>query len=607
MDAVQGARENVVETTMTKGGAWLLKEPIPDVLTPETLTDEHRLMAQTTSEFVEQEVLPNLDALENKDWDLARSLIRRCGELGLLGTDAPELYGGLDLDKVSSLIVAEHIARSASFGVTYGGQANLCILPIVLFGTDAQKQRYLPALVSGELVGAYALSESGSGSDALAARTRATRQPDGSWVLNGEKMWTTNGGFADVIIVFAKVDGEHFTAFIVERRFPGVSAGKEEHKLGLLGSSTTTIVLQDARVPADNVLSEVGRGHKVALNTLNFGRFKLGGMCLGGCRAAIGEAVRYAAQRTQFGQAIARFGAIKHKLGEMSARTYAVESLTYRTAGLIDAAVAAVKETGDNSQRTAGGIAIAQAFEEYAVEASIAKVAGSEVLDYVLDENVQIHGGNGFVKDYAAERHYRDARVNRIFEGTNEINRLLIPGMLIRRAIKGELALIPAAKHLQDELLAPAVPPSNGGEAPLDEEMRAMSAFKKVALMVLGTAMQTYGDALNDEQEVLSYAADILIDTYAAESALLRARQAVAARDARAELHEAATRTFVNDAAQRVEHAARSALAAMAEGDALRTLLAALRRLMKLAPANTVELRRRLADASVARGRYMLD
>ena len=583
-----------------KGGSWLLEDVDPsEVFTPEKLSDEHHLMAQTTDEFIDTEVLPNLDRLETKDWALARTLVRRCGELGLLGTNVPEKYGGLDLDKVSSLIVAERIARSASFATTYGGQVNLCILPLVLFGTEAQKQQYLPKLVAGELVGAYALSESGSGSDAFAAKTRAVRAPDGAWILNGEKMWITNGGFADVIIVFAKVDGEHFTAFIVEKAFPGVSAGKEEHKMGLHGSSTTPILLQDARVPAENVLGEVGKGHKVALNTLNFGRFKLGGMSVGGCRFAIGDAARYAAQRKQFGHAIASFGAIKHKLGEMTARTYAMESLTYRTAGLIDAALAGTAHDGP---------AVAHAFEEYAVESSIAKVGGTETLDYVLDENVQIHGGNGFVKEYAAERHYRDARVNRIYEGTNEINRLLIPGMVIRRALKGELPLIPAAKRLQDEILSPSVSvPRLTDDGVLDEELRASAAFKKVALMVLGTAMQTYGQQLNDEQEVLSYAADIMIDTYAAESAVLRARAAAAAGHPHGDLHEAAARTFVNDAAQRLDASARSALAAMAEGDTLRTLLAALRRVLKIAPVNTVALRRRLAAASVERGRYILE
>jgi alkylation response protein AidB-like acyl-CoA dehydrogenase len=422
-------------------------------------------------------------------------------------------------------------------------------------------------------------------------------------------MWITNGGFADVFIVFAKVGGERFTAFIVDRGFDGVSTGNEEHKMGLHGSSTTPILLQDAIVPAENVLGEIGRGHKVALNTLNYGRFSLGAMCTGGAKGAIGEAVRYAASRRQFGQPIAAFGAIRHKLGEMIARTYAAESLVYRMAGLIDEALAE-RDTPGGPAAAAGsraGEAIAAAFEQFAVEASIAKVACTEVLDYVLDENVQIHGGNGYVKDYPAERHYRDARVNRIFEGTNEINRLLIPGMLVRRAIKGELALIPAAKRLQDEILSgPAAGRSAGDEAPLDAELAAVGACKKVALRVLGTAMQTYGQKLSDEQEVLGLAADILIDIFAAESAVVRGRQAIAAGRADAGLHVAAARLFAAGAAERVESNARGALAAMSEGDALRTLLAALRRLLKIAPLNTVALRRTLADAAVGSGRYIL-
>jgi alkylation response protein AidB-like acyl-CoA dehydrogenase len=585
--------------TAAEGGAWLLEAVDAEALfTPERLSDEHRLMAQTTDEFIDKEVLPNIARLEAKDWEFARTLVRRAGELGLLGVNVPEEYGGLALDKISSLIVAERIARAPSFATTYGAQANLCILPLVLFGTPDQRQRYLPGLVAGERVGAYALSESGSGSDALAAKTRATRTADGSWRLSGEKMWITNGGFADVIIVFAQADGDQFTAFIVEKAFPGVSSGKEEHKMGLHGSSTTPILLQDAEVPAANVLGDVGRGHKVALNTLNFGRFKLGAMSVGGSRSAIGDAARYAAQRKQFGQPIASFGAIKHKLGEMTARTYAIESLVYRTGGLIEASLE------DSSH---DGPATARAFEEFAVEASIAKVAGTETLDYVLDENVQIHGGNGFVSDYSAERYYRDARVNRIFEGTNEINRLLIPGMLIRRAVKGELPLIAAAQRLQDELLAPSAPAStSGADGVLDDELQLTAAFKKVALMVVGTAMQTYVDKLTDEQEVLGYAADILMDTYAAESAVLRARAAAASGSDRAALHEAAARVFTSDAAQRIEQAARNALAAMTEGDTLRTLLAALRRFLKISPVNTVALRRQLAEATVEKQRYIL-
>src|SRR5947207_3966457 len=480
-----------------KGGEWLIKDTDADaVFTPERLTTEHRLIAQTTEAFVDDQVLPQLDRLEQKEWTLSRELLKRCGELGLLGADVAEAYGGLGLDKVASMVVSEKMARAASFGSTFGAQANLCALPIMLFGTEQQKQQYLPKLMAGELVGAYCLSESGSGSDALGAKTRAVKQADGSFVLNGEKMWITNGGFADLYIVFGKVDGDQFTAFIVERAFKGVTSGGEEHKMGLHGSSTTPVILQDVVVPPENLLGEIGKGHKVAFNVLNFGRFKLGAMCSGGAQGAIGEAVKYAAQRKQFGQPIASFGAIRHKIGEMTIRTYALESLLYRTAGMIEARIdAAPHDAGDGSAALA-------AFEEFAVEASIAKVAGSEVLEFVLDENVQIHGGNGFVRDYPAERHYRDARVNRIFEGTNEINRLLIPGMLARRAARGDLPVIAAARALQDELMRPAAMPG-ADDAPLGEEGRAIQGYKKAALMVIGTAMQTYAQKLADQQEVL--------------------------------------------------------------------------------------------------------
>ena len=480
------------DTTILRGGEFLLQPAEPDgVFTPEKLTEEHLLIGRTAEEFVENEVLPKLDQLEQKDWNLARELVKKGADLGLLGVDVPEAYGGLGLDKVTSLVVSERLARSASFGATFGAHANLTIVPLMLFGTDAQKQRYLPRLLSGEIVGAYGLSESGSGSDALGARTKATRQADGSFLLNGEKMWITNGGFADLFVVFAKVDGEQFTAFLVERGY-GVKSGKEEHKMGLQGSSTTPLIFQDVRVPAENVLGEVGKGHKVAFNVLNF----------------------------------------------------------------------------------------------------------------VLDENIQIHGGNGYVRDYPAERHYRDARVNRIFEGTNEINRLLIPGMLIRRAVKGELPLIPAAKALQDELLGPPSLASMADEGALAGERRAVEAFKKTALMVIGLAMQTYGQKLTDEQEVLMHLADIAIDVYSAESAVLRALAASQAKNRRAALHADAAQVFVNDAALRIDASARQALAAISEGDTLRTMLAALRRVLKVTPINTVAARRRIADETVARAGY---
>ncbi len=566
----------------SRGGAWLL-EPgdAATVLTPERLSDEHRLIARTAREFAAKEVVPSIDRLEQKDWSVARQLLRRSGELGLLGVDAPEEYGGVGLDKAAALVVSSHLVGSASFSAAFGAQSNLAISPILFFGTADQRSRYLPKLISGEMVGAYALSESGSGSDALGASARATRLADGAFALNGEKMWTTNGGFADLFIVFAKVDGEHFTAFIVERGFRGVSTGNEEHKMGLHGSSTTPLLLQDAQVPAENLLGDVGKGHKVAFNVLNFGRYKLGAMCVGGATVAIAESARYAAARRQFGKPIGSFGAIKHKLGEMTVQTYAVESLLYRTAGLIDASIARNQMPG----------AVLAAMEEFAVEASIAKVAGSETLDFVLDENVQIHGGNGFVKDYPAERHYRDARVNRIFEGTNEINRLLIPGMLIRRALKGDLPLLSAARRLQDEILG------SSGSAGTPVE-----AFKKVALMALGLALQRYGDDISDQQEVLIALADIIIAVACAESASMRA---AAAPEKAALLHKDAAAVYINDAATRVDASARQVLATISDGDTLRTNLAALRRLLKVSPVDTITIRRRIADETISRGGYI--
>jgi alkylation response protein AidB-like acyl-CoA dehydrogenase len=590
----------ISETSTRTGGAWILDDASERatgtaILTPERLTDEHRMIARTAADFITNEVLPQLDRLEAKDWALNRQLVRRCGELGLLGTDAPEAYGGVALDKASSVIVAENVALCPSFGTTFGAMTGLSVMPLLGFGTEEQKRKYLPGLVSGEVVGAYALSESGSGSDALGARTRATRQADGSFRLSGEKMWITNAGFADLFITFAKVDGEHFTAFIVERAFPGVSNGKEEHKLGLHGSSTAPLILQDAEVPAQNLLGEIGKGHKVAFGVLNYGRFKLGAMAVGGARTAFAEAVTYAATRKQFGKPIASFGAIKYKIAEMQTRLYAVESLLFRTTGAIDAAIEA---RGSHEDR-----AWVDPVEEFAVECSIAKVMGSEMLDYVIDENVQIHGGNGYVSDYPAERHYRDARVNRIFEGTNEINRLLITGMLMRRALKGELPLIAAAKALQDELMTPSL--ETPGDDLLDAELHAVRGFKKVCLMLLGLSMQTYGEKVSDEQEILTWTADVLIDTFASESALLRARQAHDARLGDASLHVDTARLFTNDAAARIESTARQALAAMADGDTLRVYLGALRRLLRFTPINTVPIRRNLADAAVSRGAYI--
>ncbi len=585
-------------TVAPAGASWLVADSAAEVLTPEKLDDEHRLVGRTAAEFVEQEVVPALDELERKNWDVSRTLLRRSGELGLVGTDVPESVGGVGLDKAASVIVGEAIGASPGFATAFGAQTGLAIIPIFCFGTPAQHRQYLPRIVSGELVGAYCLSESGSGSDALSVRARAVKQADGSWVLNGEKMWITNGGFADVFIVFAKVDGEHFSAFIVERGFPGVSTGKEEHKMGLHGSSTVPVILQDARVPAENLLGDVGKGHKIAFNVLNYGRFKLAAMCSGGAKAAIGEAAAYAISRRQFGQPIASFGAVRHKLAAMTIWTFAVESMLYRTAGLIDSAI------GDDGHEPK---TVAAALEEYAIECSLLKVAGSEMLDFVIDEEVQIFGGNGFVRDYPAERRYRDARVNRIFEGTSEINRLLVPTMLLRRAMKSGLPLMQAAKAVQDELVSVTPPAAPSGDEPLGNERRTVTAMRKTALAALGLAATTYGDALQHEQEVLMLVSDIVMEMFAAESTTLRAAHAAAAGHPAASLQADAAAVFTHDAALRVETHARTLFAGMLTGDALRTALAGLRRILKIAPLNTILPRRRIAEAVVQRKGYVFE
>jgi alkylation response protein AidB-like acyl-CoA dehydrogenase len=578
-----------------KGAGWLSADThSASVLTPEKLSAEHRLIAQTASEFVRAEVEPSLADLERKDWTAARRLLARAGELGLIGADVPEAYGGVGLDKAAALVVSDQLALPASFAATFGGQANLSVLPLVLFGTEDQKTKYLPGLVSGELVGAYALSETGSGSDALGARAHASRGADGTYVLNGEKMWITNGGFADLFVVFAKIDGRDFTAFLVERAFAGVTTGGEEHKMGLQGSSTTPLVLSDVRVPAINVLGDPGKGHKVAFNVLNYGRLKLGATCAGGARQAIGEAARYARDRRQFGQPIASFGAIKHKIGEMTARTYALESLLYRTAGMLDGFLSAAEHDGRHDVLLSG-------LEEFAVEASIAKVGGSETLDFVFDENIQIHGGNGFVRDYPAERYYRDSRVNRIFEGTNEINRLLIPTLVRRRAARsghGAGASVDARAHASR-----GVPDKI--DSALDEERAVLSGARAATVGVMALAAGRFGDALSDEQEILSFIADMMIDFYSAESAVLRAQEAERLALADRELHVDAARLFLADAVRRIIASGTQAVAAICPPSEVRAEAERVSATMCDRMVNTVALRRRLADETVARGSYL--
>jgi alkylation response protein AidB-like acyl-CoA dehydrogenase len=585
------------EKKIVAGGSFLIVESTPEeIFTPEDFSEEHRMIAETTREFVDNEVRPRIDELEKHDWGLARELIRKAADLGLIGASIPEEYGGLGLDQTTGALIGEGVGRAASFATTLGAQSGIGLLPIIYFGTEAAKQKYLPRIASGETVTAYALTEAGSGSDALAAKATARLSEDGThYILNGEKMWITNGGFADLFIVFAKVDGDKFSGFIVERQ-EGLTSGAEEHKMGIKGSSTTALVLADVKTPVENLLGEVGKGAKIAFNILNIGRFKLGAMSVGGMKLAITESVRYSNERQQFGKSISSFGAIKAKLAEQAIRTWVGEAMVYRTLGLIESAISDTKDPD----------AKLRAIEEYAAECSIIKVALSEYCNFVVDEMVQIYGGYGYSADYPAERAYRDSRINRIFEGTNEINRMLIPGMLMKRAMTGKLALLPAAQALMDEMLSPSMASLDEDEGVLVAELKLARNAKKVALMTLGTAAQKYMMALAEQQEVLMGVADIIIDAYAMESAILRAQKLAAAEGAEAAARFVdMTQVFCNDAVERIDANAKNTLAAMSEGDELRTLLAALRRFTKLTPLNTVAARQRIADALIKSNKYV--
>jgi alkylation response protein AidB-like acyl-CoA dehydrogenase len=586
------------------GGIFLLEtRQVQEVFTPEDFSEQHRLIAQTAEEFAQNEIIPNIEKMEHKDFAVVRELLKKAGELGLSGVEIPEAYGGLEMDKVTAAVIADRIARYAGFATTWGGHTGIGTLPIVYFGTEEQKNKYLPRLASGEMVGAYALSEASSGSDALNCRARAVLSPDGkSYVLNGEKMWITNAGFADLFTVFAKLDGEKFTAFLVERSFPGFSVGAEEHKMGIRGSSTCPVILNDCQVPAENLLGEIGKGHLIAFNILNVGRFKLGAMCVGGARASLDNAIGYAKQRKAFGKVIADFGLVREKLANMAALTYVGESLVFRTVGMMDTALAAVDKSSPDSARQT-----LKAIEEYAVECSIIKVWASEMVDYVVDETVQIYGGYGFVEEYPAERAYRDARINRIFEGTNEINRLIITGFLLKRAMSGQLPLMPAIKQLMDEVLA-GPPLSEDMEGPLADEQKLVEAAKRVGLFAAGAATQKYMQQIEQEQEIMGAIADMVIEIYAMESALLRTFKIVAARgEAAAVLPIAMTRLYCAQAMEKVESAARRVITAVADGDMLRTQLAILRRLTKHEPYNAIGLRKEIAQDLVDRGSYPRD
>jgi len=593
----------VVPKTRIAGGSFLLETRQPgEVFTPEDFSEQHRMIGQTTEEFAVNEILPNVEKIEHKDFSVTRDLLKKAGELGLSSVEIPEAYGGLEMDKVTAAVIADHIAKYAGFATTWGGHTGIGTLPIVYFGTEEQKKKYLPRLASGEIVGAYALSESTSGSDAMNCRTRAALSPDGKhYILNGEKMWITNAGFADLFTVFAKIDGEKFSAFLIEKDFPGFSIGAEEHKMGIRGSSTCPIILNDCKVPVENLLGEIGKGHLIAFNILNIGRFKLGAMCVGGGRVSLENAISYAKQRKAFNKVIADFGLVREKIANMATLLYVGESLVYRTVALMDAALGEVDKSAADSSRQA-----LKAIEEYAVECSIIKVWGSEMIDYVVDETLQIYAGYGFVEEYPAERAYRDARINRIFEGTNEINRLIITGFLLKRAMSGQLALMPAIKKLMDEVLSgPSA--AEELEGPLVEERRLVGQAKKLGLFAAGAATQKYMQAIQDQQEIMGAIADMTIESYAMETAVLRAQKIAAAKgEAAAALPIAMTRVYLARAMEKIESAARKIIAAVADGDMLRTQLAILRRLAKYEPFNTVELGQQIAQRMIERGKFTL-
>jgi butyryl-CoA dehydrogenase len=596
------ATTTAVPNTRISGGSFLLESRRPEeVFTPEDFTEQHQLIAQTTEEFAVNEILPNAEKIEHKDFSVSRELLKKAGELGLSGVEIPEAYGGLEMDKVTAAVIADHIAKYAGFATTWGAHSGIGLLPIVYFGSEEQKKKYLPRLASGEIVGAYALSESTSGSDAMNCRTRAELSSDGKhYILNGEKMWITNAGFADLFTVFAKI-GDKFSAFLVERTFPGFSIGAEEHKMGIRGSSTCPIILNDCKVPVENLLGEIGRGHVIAFNILNIGRFKLGAMCVGGGRVSLESAVSYAKQRKAFGKVIADFGLVREKIANMAMLLYVGESLVYRTVGMMDVALAEVDKSGAEAMKETR-----KAIEEYAVECSIIKVWGSEMVDYIVDESLQIYAGYGFVEEYPAERAYRDARINRIFEGTNEINRLIITGFLLKRALSGQLPLMPAIKKLMDEVLSgPST--SDDLEGAFAEERKLVGQAKKLGLFAAGAATQKYMQAIQDQQEIMGAIADMTIESYAMESAVLRAQKIAETKgEAAAALPIAMTRVYLSQAMEKVESAAKKVIAAVADGDMLRTQLAILRRLAKYEPFNTVELRQRIPQKVIERGKYTL-
>ncbi|RPJ95442.1 acyl-CoA dehydrogenase family protein [Rummeliibacillus sp. TYF005] len=585
---------------LIKGGSFLTEDiDAGRVFTPEDFTDEQKMIAKTTEDYVQTEVLPVVDNLENHEFEHSVRLLKKAGELGLLAADVPAEYDGLGLDKISSALITEKMALAGGFSITHGAHVGIGSLPIVLFGNDDQKQKYLPKLASGELIAAYALTEPSSGSDALGAKTTAKLNAEGThYILNGEKQWITNSGFADVFVVYAKIDGDKFSAFIVERGFPGVSTGAEEKKMGIKSSSTRTLILEDVPVPVENLLGEVGRGHVIAFNILNIGRYKLGVGAIGASKRALELAISYSNQRQQFNTPISSFNLTKEKLSTMAAKLYASESLIYRTVGYFEDRMSQLSEEEKND-----GKAVAASIAEYAIECSINKVFGSETLDYIADEAVQLHGGYGYMQEYEVERIYRDSRINRIFEGTNEINRLIVPGTFVKKAMKGELPLLQQAQSLQSELLS--MFPEEIGDEPLAQEKHLVKMAKKIALLAAGTAVQRFGTKLEQEQEILVNIANIANQLFAMESVVLRTEKALA-RDGfdKAAQKVLYTEIFVQEAFAEIEKEAKETIIGSVEGDNARMLLSALRKLTRFTPYNLIAKKRQASVKLIAAEKY---
>jgi alkylation response protein AidB-like acyl-CoA dehydrogenase len=596
----------MADNSILKGGAFLLQPgSVETCFTPEDMSDEHRMMYQTTMDFVEKEIHTKIEEIEHKDHALVKGLMAAAGELGLLGTDVPEEFGGLGLDKMSTCVVTDAMGNAGSFAVAVGAHTGIGTLPIVYFGNQAQKEKYLPDLASGQKIAAYALTEAGAGSDAVGGcRTKAVLSADGkNWIINGEKMFITNGGWAETFIVFAKIDGVDFSAFIVERAFPGVSTGAEEKKMGIKGSSTTTVILEDALVPVENLLYERGKGHIIALNVLNIGRYKLGAAAIGGAKGAVKTATSFAISRMQFGKSISEFGAIQEKLARMATQCYFGESTIYRSVGLIDAALHGEDQTAANYAEKASA-----AIREYAIECSIDKVLGSEVLDFVVDETVQVHGGYGYCAEYPAERYYRDARINRIFEGTNEVNRLLIPGEIMKRAMTGKLPLMAAGQKLLGEIMDYSPLAVELPEEPLALQAHMVEMCKKAVIFTAGIAVQKLMQKLANEQEVLLKLADMIMQTFAMESGLLRARKAVAKLGAdKAQVYIDMVEAYVDEMIPQIDAWAKNVLAFVEDGDTLRTQMVGLRKLLKYQPINRIALNKRIAAKVLVKGGYPLD